>query len=112
MLLRRTPEHGWDLVAPYSAPVSRPPRLGLLFCLGSGKERPGTRQVEVFRMLSQIRTMRVHRTWFDKLKLWSRAYETKISDGSREVCGRGPTPEASQGAAEWRWANWVEPDAQ
>ena len=34
---------------------------------------------------------RIRRTWFDKLSLWRRAYETKIFDGSRE---RGPTPEA------------------
>lgn len=32
-----------------------------------------------------------------------RAYKTKISNDRREATGRGPTPEASQEAAEKRW---------
>jgi hypothetical protein len=54
-------------------------------------------------MQTQIETSRVHRTWADKLKLWRRAFETKIWDGQREVIGRGPTGEASQEAAERQW---------
>ena len=52
---------------------------------------------------TQSVTSRVHRTWFDRLKLWRHAYQTKISDSRGEVIGRGPTPEASRDAAEWRW---------
>jgi hypothetical protein len=47
--------------------------------------------------------MRVRRTWLDKLMLWKRAYETKVSDGLREVIGRGPTREASEQSAFRRW---------
>ena len=53
--------------------------------------------------MTEIQTSRVHRTWFDKLLLRQRAYQTKIFDEHREVLGRGPTPEASQEAAERRW---------
>jgi hypothetical protein len=53
--------------------------------------------------MTQVRTSRVRRTWLDKLLLWQRAYETRIFDEHREVSGRGPTPEASQDAAERRW---------
>jgi hypothetical protein len=56
-------------------------------------------------MVTELKTSRVHRTWLDKLLLWQRAYETKIFDGHREVVGRGPTPEASQKAAERRWVS-------
>jgi hypothetical protein len=42
------------------------------------------------------KTVRTHRTWFDKLKMWQRAYETKISDERHEAIGRGATPEASR----------------
>ena len=51
-------------------------------------------------MVTEMRTSRVRRTWLDKLLLWQRAYETRIFDGHHEVIGRGPTPEASQAAAE------------
>jgi hypothetical protein len=54
-------------------------------------------------MQTQIETSRVHRTWADKLKLWRRAYETKIWDGRSQVIGRGSTPEASKEAAEGQW---------
>ena len=54
-------------------------------------------------MVTEMRTNRVRRTWLDKLLLWQRAYETRIFDGHHEVIGRGPTPEASQAAAEQRW---------
>jgi hypothetical protein len=48
-------------------------------------------------------TSRTRRTWFEKLMNWERAYKTKISYGHRAAIGRGPTPEASQEAAERRW---------
>jgi len=52
---------------------------------------------------TQSVTSRVHRTWFDRLKLWRHAYQTKISDSRGEVIGRGSSPKASQKAAESRW---------
>ena len=58
--------------------------------------------VKLLRM-AEIKTSRVRRTWLEKLLLWQRAYHTKIFDEHREVFGRGPTPEASQEAAERRW---------
>jgi hypothetical protein len=53
--------------------------------------------------MTEIQTSRVHRTWLDRLLFWQRAYQTKIFDEHREVFGRGPTPKASQYAAERRW---------
>jgi hypothetical protein len=62
-------------------------------------------------MQTQIETSRVHWTWADKLKLWRRAYETKIWDGQRQVIGRGSTPNASQEAAERQWVEeWTKTD--
>jgi hypothetical protein len=58
-------------------------------------------------MGTEIKTSRIRRTWFDKLSLWSRAYQTKVFDGSREAVGRGPTPEASRDAALKRWVEEV-----
>jgi hypothetical protein len=49
--------------------------------------------------MAEIRTMRVPRTWWDKLVLWKRAFETEIFDSRREVRGRGRTPEASRETA-------------
>jgi hypothetical protein len=54
-------------------------------------------------MSTETKTSRIHRTWFDKLSLWKRAYETQISDGRHEAIGRGPTAEASQTAAGRNW---------
>jgi hypothetical protein len=54
-------------------------------------------------MSDETRTERSRRTWWEKLKMWRRAYRTKVSGGSREAIGRGPTPEASQKAAEELW---------
>ena len=51
-----------------------------------------------------VETRRVRRTWLEKLSQWGRANETKVSDGPREVIGRGPTREASQEDAERQWA--------
>jgi hypothetical protein len=52
-----------------------------------------------------IETRRSPRTWVERLFLWQRAYETKVLEGHREVTGRGPTPEASQQAAQDRWGS-------
>jgi hypothetical protein len=52
---------------------------------------------------TEIKTVRTRRTWFDKLKLWPRAYMTKIRDKGHEVTGRGATREESQKAAEKEW---------
>jgi hypothetical protein len=51
-------------------------------------------------MSEEIRRERSRRTWWEKLKMWQRAYKTKVSAGSHEATGRGRTPEASQDAAE------------
>jgi hypothetical protein len=59
-------------------------------------------------MGTDIRTQRVQRTWMDKLRLWRRAYQTKINDKHREAIGRGPSPEKSQQAALRRWVEDVE----
>ena len=54
-------------------------------------------------MKTEIQTERVHRTWIDKLRLWRRAYETKIYNDRLGVVGRGPTAHASEEAALKRW---------
>jgi len=54
-------------------------------------------------MGAEIRTFRTRRTWFEKLLLWPRAYESKIFDCNRKVIGRGHTPKAAQEAAERQW---------
>jgi hypothetical protein len=54
-------------------------------------------------MQAEIKTIRTRRTWFERLRLWSRAYETKVYDVGREVVARGPTPEASEAAAIRQW---------
>jgi len=54
-------------------------------------------------MGTEIRTQLVHRTWFEKLKLWRHAYETKVFNSRHEAIGRGPTRQGSQEAAERRW---------
>jgi len=59
-------------------------------------------------METNIQTQRVHRTWLDRLRLWRRAYQTKIVDKRREAIGRGPTPEKSQEAALRRWVEDAE----
>jgi hypothetical protein len=54
-------------------------------------------------MPREIKTVRTRRTWLDKLKMWQRAYETKIRGERQEAIGRGATPDSSQEAAERRW---------
>jgi hypothetical protein len=54
-------------------------------------------------MPREIKTVRTRRTWLDKLKMWRRAYETKIRYERQEAIGRGPTPEASKESAERGW---------
>jgi len=62
--------------------------------------------------MAEIRTMRVRRTWWDKLVLWKSAFETKIRDSQREVRGRGPTAEASREAAVAKWTAQLEASEQ
>jgi hypothetical protein len=52
----------------------------------------------------QLRTYRVRRTVLERLIGIERAFETKISDGHRDVYGRGSTPESSQALAEKKWS--------
>jgi|GEM_PF-2122975 hypothetical protein len=40
---------------------------------------------------------------FERFAGMDLAYETTITDGVLEVIGRGPTPEASHGAAQMQW---------
>ena len=54
-------------------------------------------------MSTEVKTKRVRRSWTDRLQLWPRAYQTKISDERYEAFGRGPSPEASRNAAMQRW---------
>jgi hypothetical protein len=58
-------------------------------------------------MATEIKTVRTRRTWFEKLKMWRRAYETKIQGERHEAIGRGATPEAAQEAAERRWVKEI-----
>jgi len=63
-------------------------------------------------MGQELRTERSHRTWRERILLWPRAYQTKISDKGREVVGRGPDPEASKEAARKRWVEGQNADAK
>ena len=45
-------------------------------------------------MPTEVKTKRVRRSWTDRLQLWPRAYQTKISDERHEAFGRGPRPES------------------
>jgi hypothetical protein len=40
----------------------------------------------------EVKTVRTRRTWFEKVEMWQRAFETKIRDERREATGRGATP--------------------
>ena len=42
---------------------------------------------------TETKAERVHRTWFERLKLWRHAYETKVFDHRHEAVGRGPSPQ-------------------
>ena len=53
--------------------------------------------------MTEIKTTQVRRSWTDKLRLWGRAYQTRVFDEHREAFGRGPSPEASRNAAMERW---------
>ena len=61
-----------------------------------------------FVMNTEFRTERVHRTWFERLRMWRHAYETKVVDGHHEAVGRGPTPAAARDAALKRWNEQME----
>jgi hypothetical protein len=54
-------------------------------------------------MPRETNTVRTRRTWLERLKMWGRAYETKIRDEGQEAIGRGATRETSQEAAERDW---------
>jgi hypothetical protein len=59
-------------------------------------------------MNTEINTPLVHRTWFEKLRMWRHTYETKIFDDRHEVVVRGPTPDAARKAALKRWNEQIE----
>ena len=48
-------------------------------------------------------TRRIRRGWLDRLRGYKRLFETEITDGEHTAFGRGPTPEASQKAAQRTW---------
>jgi hypothetical protein len=56
----------------------------------------------------KIETRRVHRTALEKLLLWERAYETKITEGECAVIARGSSVEASQRTAIRKWNVGIE----
>jgi hypothetical protein len=58
--------------------------------------------------IAETKTQRVHRTWFERLKMWRHAYETKVFDEHCEALGRGPTPGAARDAALKRWNEQIE----
>ena len=46
----------------------------------------------------ELRTLRVRRSWLERLRGYDRVYETKVTDGEQEAYGRGPSREASEQA--------------
>jgi len=59
-------------------------------------------------MNTEIDTRLVHRTWFEKLRMWRHTYEAKIFDDRHEVGVRGPTPDAARRTALKRWNEQIE----
>jgi hypothetical protein len=70
------------------------------------------RKEREFTWDTETKTHLVHRTWLERLKLWRHAYETKVFNNRHEAIGRGPTPEASQKAAEKRWLAAQSPEKE
>jgi hypothetical protein len=66
------------------------------------------RHIVALVMSVETNTQRVHRTWFERLKLWRHAYETKVFDHRHETVGRGPSPAAARDAALKRWNEQIE----
>ena len=64
----------------------------------------------------KLSAWRVRRTLLDRLRGYTQAYQTKITDGYREAYGKGPTRQESQDAAkkiwEARFAERAEGDGQ
>jgi hypothetical protein len=54
--------------------------------------------------MTEIKCSRVRRSWIEKLMMWRRAYETRITEGHHEICARGPSREESQKVARKLWA--------
>ena len=51
----------------------------------------------------ELRTLRVRRSWLERLRGYDRVYETKVTDGEHVTYGRGPSREASEQAARRNW---------
>ena len=66
------------------------------------------RHIVAHVMNTEVKIQRVHRTWFERLRMWRHAYEAKVFDGHREAVGRGPTPAAARDAALKRWNEQIE----
>ncbi len=64
--------------------------------------------IVAYVMNTEINTLLVRRTWFEKLRMWRHAYETKIFDERQEVVVRGPTPDAARKAALKQWNEQIE----
>ena len=54
-------------------------------------------------MAPETITVRTRRTWTEKLRMWPRAYETRITEGHFEAVGRGPTRKVSRETALELW---------
>ena len=95
--------------------VVRAPDLGGCLCgecLGPGLLRNGRVGRNAVVVNTETKTYRVPRTLLERLKLWPRAYETKILSSRYQAVGRGPTPKASQKAAEKRWLAAQSPEKE
>ena len=51
----------------------------------------------------ELRTLRVRRSWLERLRGYDRVYETEVTDGERAASGRGASREASEQAALRNW---------
>ena len=51
----------------------------------------------------ELRTLRVRRSWLERLRGYDRVYETKVTDGEHVAYGRGASREASEQAALRNW---------
>ena len=58
-----------------------------------------------------FRTARIHRGLIDRLRV-KRLYETKVTDGYRSACGRGPTRDVSEKSARRNWTGKFGPEIE
>ena len=56
-----------------------------------------------------VQTRRVRRNWIERLRGFDKAYETVVTDGSREARGRGETKQQSLESAKQSWLQQSHP---